>query len=96
MLPFTHNHDTDSIEHMNTWLPYMDSNISLVTAVMICTDTWGGIPFLKMEGEGDNYYLDHDIVHRVSCGWKRQILLSLLLVCYYIMYCFLGTLLIPC
>jgi hypothetical protein len=44
----------------------------LVISVINCTDTCGGIPFLKIAGEDDNHYLDHDIVNHVLCGWKRQ------------------------
>lgn len=53
-------------------MPYLGSNICLVIAVIISTDTCGGIPFLKIAGEGDNHYLDHDIVNHVSCGWNWQ------------------------
>ncbi len=72
ILRFSHHHYTISIEHINTWMPYLESNICLFTAVMNCTDTCGGIPFLKNAGEGDNNYLDHDIVNHVSCGWNWQ------------------------
>lgn len=72
MLPFTNSPYTISIECINVRLPYLEENIRLVISIMNCTDHSGDTTFWELKGEGANQFLDHKIVHHVSCGWSYQ------------------------